>query len=310
MTTAHWRDKSMKKMSYPVEPMLVIRTCIKAICCKSSAAAILLSVLLYWYDRSEDECENGLFTVYRTQEQLVIDACEEITARTLHDVAAPVLQALGYIQISKNSAGKDLYSVYVNQVKAALEAYKSGTLKQFIKAILDAELEKFRIQIDFEELEKFPIELEKFRYQLEKILIPIRKISNSKIGRKPASQEAQEGKGQAPENNEITKRIDKREGKASAKRSDLPSQSVKSSSSKKPQLTDMPTLFSSKDKSVALTEDEQRVYELWCNITLTLKNGEKRRLYAEGYKPEVKQSMKEPFKKLAPLIQTQEEMDS
>ena len=178
-----------KKMVYPdKEPMVIVRTCLKAICCKSSPAAKLLAVLLYWYDKSD--CENTHFTVYRTQDQLVTDDCEEFTVRTLHDIAAPRLEALGYIETSISLNGKVYYSVCIDQVNEALEAYKKDTLNILLQKTIDNKIEKFLIPIPQEEIEKFPKEIEKLLIILEKFLFKNRKIAISTRGRKPSTEAA------------------------------------------------------------------------------------------------------------------------
>ena|SRR5260221_622812 len=204
-----------KKMQYPKEQILIVRPSLKAICCQNKPASKLLSVLLYWYDHATEETPEDTFTVYRTQDQLVTDACDELTVKTLHDIAAPFLQALGYITIEQHKNGKVYYTVNIGRVSSALKAYTLGTLNDLLRARIDGEIEKFLIQIDPLEIEIFLDEIEIFLFKLEKLLFPNRNISNSTRGHKPRPEAAPEAKSAAIEKRESNRGI-YREGKKAA----------------------------------------------------------------------------------------------
>ncbi len=257
----------MKKMQYPTkEPMLVIRTCIKAICCHNSPASKLLSVLLYWYDHSTEECQDGLFTIYRTQEQLVTDAVDELTTRTLHDTAAPMLQALGYLTVAEGPKG-NYYTLNLDKINEALEAYKKGrALVSFLHASLSSELEKFLIEFDSDKLEKFLIELEKFPIELENLLILIRKNSNSKRGRKAGCQAPPRRKTESLETIETTRDYKETTSKgANAPRpaSLFPSEEKTNNKGRKPAAA---TPSKEKKPTITLTPEQQAVFDQWAKM--------------------------------------------
>jgi len=174
-------------------------------------AAKLLSVLLYRYSvrkEHQQDAENmneirqaqgkkadqdTTFRIFRTQAQLIEDMCGELTAKTLHDVAIPALQLLGYLDIDESWA-IHCYDVHLDIVREAIETLKldrkEGTrkLEDFIRVHL--QLEKFLID---PQLEKVLIDKKKFLLELEKVLIANRKSSYCRRGRKPKSEDAREG---------------------------------------------------------------------------------------------------------------------
>lgn len=194
-------DKPRKaKTQYPQGRMLVTRECMKAICLDNSPANTLLSVLMYWYDHSPNEAINGLFTVVRTQAALVTDACNEITEKTLHDVATPFLQLLGFLDVEEY-AGGNRYTLHIDIIHTALKLWEEHRDQLEIFLIKHLQLEKFLIK--HEEVvnpEKFLINKKKFQSQLEKVLIANRKSSNCQRGPKPSPQGSSRPKRRKTEN--------------------------------------------------------------------------------------------------------------
>src|SRR6266487_648060 len=171
-------------MKYPEnERILIVRPCLITICMGSHPGAKLLSALLY-HARNCGE-EDILFTIRSTQAELVEDMCGEMTEKTLHDTAAPCLQFLGYLDVDEASYRLG-YTLHLDRIRQSLTLYKNTE-----------QLEKLLNVVMWQQLEKLPIELEKvlinwknFQMYLEKVLIVIRKSSNSKRGRKPKLQAA------------------------------------------------------------------------------------------------------------------------
>ncbi len=213
-------------VAFPEESILLVRPCLIAICAGNRPAAKLLSVLLYRYsirqehktdaeNINEVRASNGeisdqdmTFRIYRKQCQLVIDMCGEITEKTLHDVAVPVLQLFGFLDIDESPA-IHCYDVHLDIIVDALEAYKQGpkALEDFLLSHL--QLEKFLIDI---QLEKFPINKKYFQLALEKVLIANRNSSNNKRGRKPRSEVVGEAQSEEPQINiEIDSKISNKE---------------------------------------------------------------------------------------------------
>lgn len=273
-----------KKMQYPKEQILIVRPSLKAICCQNKPASKLLSVLLYWYDHATEETPEDIFTVYRTQDQLVIDACEELTVKTLHDIAAPVLLALGYIDITCHKNGKIYYSVNIGRVAAALKAYTLGTLNDLLRTRIDGEIEKFLIPIDPLEIEKFLNEIEIFLFKLEKLLFPIRNFSNSTRGHKPRPEAAPEAKTPAIEKRESNRGL-YREGKKAANAAvstrgniiqpafSLPVHPTvtpppNSGNGHKPTRTRQPNQDPPQEEKapIVLTPEAQAVFDEWCKM--------------------------------------------
>src|SRR6266566_8213597 len=126
-------------VSFPEESILLVRPCLVAICHDNRPAAKLLSVLLYRHSiRQEhqsdaeninevrgDNSQDTTFRIYRKQSKLVTDMCNEITEKTLHDVAVQVLQLLGYLDVDETPA-IHCYDLHIDVVVNALVAYKQG----------------------------------------------------------------------------------------------------------------------------------------------------------------------------------------
>lgn len=188
-------------MKYPEERILIIRPCLKAICMGIKPAAKLLSLLLY-YARNCREDE-ATFTLTCTQSDLLRDLIGEMDVKTLHNVAIPVLRLLGYVDVNGSSYRYE-YIVDVALAQHAID--HSGDSKQLEKILIASirqQLGKFP-----EQLEILPNELGKILIELEKFLIPFRKIPNSSRGRKPCSQVRLEPLSESPrwiENNKIDK---------------------------------------------------------------------------------------------------------
>ena len=200
-------------VSFPEESILLVRPCLVALCHGNRPAAKLLSVLIYRYSLrlehksdaeniNEVKAANGetadqdtTFRIYRKQSQLVTDMCDEITEKTLHDVAVPTLQLFGYLDVDESPA-IHCYDLHMDVVVAALEAYKLGTqqLEKFLIAQL--QLEKFLIN-----KKNFQLNKKNFQLALEKILIANRNFSNNKRGRKPRREAAGEAQSEKPQIN-------------------------------------------------------------------------------------------------------------
>lgn len=224
-------------VTFPEETIMVVRPSLIAICMGDKSAAYLLSVLLYRYSirrEHQDDAENlnelksseggepsqdTTYHIYRKQSQLVADMCGVITEKTLHDVAVPMLQLLGYLDIEEHLQC-NRYTLHIDAVEAALAVYKNqrSTLETFLieqlqleKFLIDknyfqSRLEKFLMtSADLEkpiaQLEKFLIDKKKFQLQLEKVLIQNRKISHCARGRKASPKAVSEGKSESPKSN-------------------------------------------------------------------------------------------------------------
>lgn len=201
-------------ISFPEEEILIVRPSLKAICAGNGPAAKLLSVLLYRYSirkESREDAENmnevaiskgkaptqdTSFRIYRKQKQLVKDMCDEVVEKTLHDVAVPTLQLLGYLDIDESNP-IICYDLHPDVVHQAMEAYKKGPIQLEKFLIGSIQLEKFLIT---DQLEKFPIDKKFFQFLLEKVLIANRKSSNCKRGRKPASEKGASTQNEKPQN--------------------------------------------------------------------------------------------------------------
>ena len=181
----------MSKLAYPKGRLLLVRDCTVDICLKNNPGAVLLSVLLFWYDNPHKgdfyDAEKGTFTVCRTQEDIEQQACNQIDVKTIHDVAVPFLQLFGFLDIKEKMFG-NLYTLDIRHVEDAFAALGKGAeyLKGFLLSSL--QLEKFLIELTEDQLEKTLIDKRFLLLQLEKVLIQNREISNCKRGRKPRSQ--------------------------------------------------------------------------------------------------------------------------
>src|SRR6267154_465354 len=171
-------------MRYPDnERILIVRPCLKAICLGVRSASKLLSVILYRARNCKED--EATFTFTCTQFDLVHDLCEELTTKQLHDMAIPVLQLLGYLDVN-GSGFRHTYTVHLDKVQEALSCYKDREkLELLLISFIYKQLEEVPM-----ELELVPIQLEEVLKHLELLLKTIRTSSNSKRGRKPR-QEAQ-----------------------------------------------------------------------------------------------------------------------
>lgn len=263
-------------ISFPEEEILIVRPSLAAICAGVRPAAKLLSVLLYRYSirkESKEDSENinemqaskgeaptqdTTFRIYRKQEQLVKDMCGEITEKTLHDVAVPTLQILGYLDIDESSP-VHCYDLHPDVVIAAMNAYKKGE-KQLEKVLnANLQLEKFLIN---SELENILINKKNFQLALEKVLIANRKSSNNKRGRKPASEKVADTQNQKPqsnrENKESNKKEEDRRTNKTPKENPPPPQKPEN---QKPSRRTTP-----EKKTITLSPEAQEVYEEWCKM--------------------------------------------
>ncbi len=216
-------------VQFPDDKFLAIRPCLVAICGGNRPAGKLLGILLYRYNlriehREDAKTHNDIkisqgqtpdqdisFSIYRKQWQLVDDLCGELTEKTIHNIAIPWLQLLGYLDIEEFQGG-NRYDVNLEQVKQALSLYEpekeeQSQLEKFLIAHL--QIEKFLIDL---QLEKFPIDKKLFLLALEKVLIANRKISNCQRGRKPRLEVPLEGESEVPQNLEEDSKKEKEEG--------------------------------------------------------------------------------------------------
>ena len=175
-----------------------------ALCYFIKPAAKLLGVLLYRYSirqehqqdaeninevaaaQGKEGTQDTSFYIYRRQSQLVADMVDEMTEKTLHDVAIPTLQLLGYLDVDETPIIHK-YDLHVNIVREALAAYKKNPVELFEFLLGHLQLEKFLID---EKLEEVLINKKKFSLALEKVLIANRKSSNNKRGRKTRQERA------------------------------------------------------------------------------------------------------------------------
>lgn len=218
-------------VTFPEETVLVVRPSLAAICAGNKPAGKLLGALLYRYSirkEHQTDAENinevklaqgkqadqdTSFRIYRTQAQLVEDMCGEMTEKTLHDVAVPALQILGYLTIEE-LPGRNAYDLHIESITRALALYTPNSQEQkklatFLTGQLQLEiflikLEDFPISSDDGKnvpitLETFLIDKKYFLLLLEKVLIANRNISNCKRGRKPRTEEASEGNFSEPQ---------------------------------------------------------------------------------------------------------------
>jgi hypothetical protein len=217
---------------YPDERLLIVRPCHVALCIDVRPAAKLLSALLYRYSirqESKEDAENinelrkaegketdqdTSFRIYRKQSQLVRDMVNEITEKTLHDVAVPSLQLLGYMDIEEYP-GMNCYILHIDRILRGIAAYtqdlKDNTHCQLEKFLMEAPaLEKFLMSV--KSLEKFLVHKKNFQSALEKVLMDNRKSSNYHRGRKPRSEAPSKGKIETPESNrENLEKVSKKE---------------------------------------------------------------------------------------------------
>ncbi|MBO0790239.1 MAG: hypothetical protein J2P36_04745 [Ktedonobacteraceae bacterium] len=130
-------------VSFPEEQVVIVRPSLITICAGSHPAAKLLSVLLYRCSlrrqspldvpligashktREKTADHDPSWCLSRTQVQLVTDMCGELSAKTLHDVAIPTLQLLGYVDVDASGA-VHRYTLHLNPIRAALTACRHG----------------------------------------------------------------------------------------------------------------------------------------------------------------------------------------
>src|SRR5258708_26626104 len=207
-------------VKFPEDKFLAVRTCLVAICMGNRPAANLLSILLFRYNlrmENKDDAENQnavkaskgespdqdtSVRIFRTQAQLVEDMCGEITEKTLHDTAVPMLQLLGFLDLEEHMIA-NCYILHVELVQQALSLYIPGKkeqpqLENFL--IEHMQLEKFLITSD--ELENFLINRKIFQSGLEKVLIQNRKFSNQQRGRRLSADVPLRGKRRLPKKRE------------------------------------------------------------------------------------------------------------
>src|SRR6266567_721789 len=206
-------------IEYPIEPILLVRPCHVKMCLEVRPAAKLLSALLY----HARNCTDDTFDLYRTQSDLVhIDMIDEVCEKTLCDVAAPMLQLLGFLDIDASSYIIH-YSLHMDRIREAIEAYKqdikAGISRVFSKLAkaLTGFLHRKQLELVLKELETVLItgtwNKKQFYNQLEPILIRIRTSSNVKRGRKPTPEAARKPQNQSTENKRDNGEIDTRESK-------------------------------------------------------------------------------------------------
>src|SRR5258708_192686 len=207
-------------VKFPEDKFLAVRTCLVAICMSNRPAANLLSILLFRYNlrmENKDDAENQnavkaskgespdqdtSVRIFRTQAQLVEDMCGEITEKTLHDTAVPMLQLLGFLDLEEHMIA-NCYILHVELVQQALSLYLPGKkeqpqLENFL--IEHMQLENFLITSD--ELENFLINRKIFQSGLEKVLIQNRKFSNQQRGRRLSADVPLRGKRRLPKKRE------------------------------------------------------------------------------------------------------------
>ncbi len=200
-------------VDFPEESILMIRPSLDALCYSIKPAAKLLGVLLYRYSirqEHQQDAENinevataggregtqdTSFYIYRRQSQLVADMVDEITEKTLHDVAIPTLQLLGYLDVDETPIIHK-YDLHINVVREALAVYKKSPVELFAFLLGHLQLEKFLID---EQLEEVLINKKKFSLALEKVLIANRKSSNNKRGRKTRQERAAKALSEEPQ---------------------------------------------------------------------------------------------------------------
>lgn len=204
------------KMRYPKGRMVVVRDSTIPVCNNNNPGAVLLSVLLFWYDNphtgdSYDEKEQT-FTLCRTQAEIEEQACHQIDVKTIHRTAVPLLQLFSYLTVKEKMNG-NIYILHMDRIFAAYAAYEKSaeTLKNFLKSSL--QLDKCPIKIPESQLDKILINKTNVQLQLDKILIANRQMSNCKRGRKPKSERDLEAISEETENlRESREKSNEREG--------------------------------------------------------------------------------------------------
>lgn len=277
---------------YPDERLLIVRPCHVSLCMDVRPAAKLLSVLLYRYSirqESKEDADNinelrkaegreadqdSSFRIYRKQSQLVKDMVSEITEKTLHDVAVPCLQLLGYLDIEEYP-GMNCYILHIDRILRGIAAYtedlKEKTCCQLEKFLIERpQLEKVLISV--KSLEKFLIDKKNFQLALEKVLIDNRKSSNCHRGRKPRLEAGSEGKIETPKiDRDIIERKKERKPTGIAiEPVSLTHSSTPSSLSSQV----IPNVEKLSTPEQSLTAEEQRIQSYWKQLGYIVKPSE------------------------------------
>ena len=298
---------------YPDERLLVVRPCHVSLCMDVRPAAKLLSALLYRYSirqESKEDADNinelrktegreadqdASFRIYRKQSQLVKDMVGEITEKTLHDVAVPCLQLLGYLDIEEYP-GMNCYILHIDRILRGITAYT-----QDLKDKTCCQLEKFLIElpqleevlISVKSLEKFLIDKKNFQLALEKVLIDNRKSSNCHRGRKPRTEAGSEGKIETPKIYRDIKES-KKESKPTVTTTEQDN-SLTHSSTHSSLSSVSSTQETSSPKEVTLSPEEQRIHSYWEEL---------------GFEDPITPKLKEHWGKLVKSVQTFEQFKS
>jgi hypothetical protein len=307
------------KIQYPkrARRMLQVRDCTVAICANNNPGSVLLSTFLFWYDhpRNGDVYDGDFFTICRTQAEIEEQACNQISVKTIHDAAVPVLCLLGYLDVQEKMNG-NIYKINIKRIIAAFAAYDQGNkqLKEFIKSA--SQLENSLIEITPNELENSLINKRNLQLQLEKVLIRIRESSNCKRGRKPRKQATPDSEISSLENSRDLRDITNRECNSETP-SQKPPQSAHAYTPTTQSTLDFPVVTTATGNTsntkntgkgkpgsqpvkpiIFLSEDEQRVYNWYCHIP-----------QHAGIQPDINETLKKRMGQLVPLVHSQEEMN-
>lgn len=195
------------KIPYPDENFFTLRPCHVAMCFDCRPASKLLAILAYLSNPQDEEPTD--VRISKSQAELVEAMLDEVTDKTLHDVASPFLQLLGFIDIEITHFGID-YIFHLGYFLQALALYvpKQKEQPQLEKVLIQhLQLEKFLIEWELEKVlnairKSSNSNKKKFQFLLEKVLILNRKSSNCQRGRKPRPQAASDGISETPKNRE------------------------------------------------------------------------------------------------------------
>ena len=194
------------KITYPDEHFFKIHPCHVALCFECHPAANLLAVFAYLCN-PQDEKQADVRISEKSQADLVEAMVHEETEKTIHDVACPFLQLLGFVDIEMTPRGIE-YIFHLDYFLQALACYvpkqkKQTELEKFLIAHL--QLEKFLIDWTAEKVANAIRKISKedkrnFLTLLEKVLIVNRNFSNSPRGRKPKTEAALDTVSEDPKN--------------------------------------------------------------------------------------------------------------